>query len=139
MLFCKHFFLTSSKIQLIPIILFMKKNIFPLVMSLLMIFLFSCSSDSSDDMEPTPDPDPVTYTNTVNSIMTINCATSTCHDSSSPAQGLDLTNYTNVKDAFVNKNAMGLINLGNMPKNADKLSTSTINKLNDWIANNYEE
>ena len=119
----------------------MKKNIFTLVLSLLLIFVASCSSDSSDDMEPIPDPDPVavTYTNTVKAIMSSNCTTSACHDSTSPAAGLNLTAYASVKAAFDTGIALAQIESGSMPKNANDLSTTTINKIKAWIANSFEE
>jgi len=121
----------------------MKKNIPPFVLSLLLIFATSCSSDSSDDLEPIPDPDPdpvaVTYTNTVKAIIDSNCTTSACHDSNSPAAGINLTTYAGVKAAFETGTALAQIESGAMPKNASDLSATTINKIKAWIANNYEE
>lgn len=119
----------------------MKKNISPLILTLLLIFITSCSSDSSDDLEPIPDPDPVdvTYTNTVKAIIDSNCTTSACHDSNSPAAGLNLTTYAGVKAVFKTGTALSQIETGAMPKNTSDLSTSTINKIKDWIANDYKE
>jgi len=119
----------------------MKKNIIPLILLFASIFIISCSSDSSDDMEPIPDPAPteVTYTNTVKAIIDSNCTTSACHDSSSPAAGLNLTTYEGVKGGFQNNGALAQIESGAMPKNTSDLSTTTINKIKAWIANNYEE
>lgn len=122
------------------------KNIFyPLALTFIMFFFISCSSDSSDDMipSPTPDPDPnpveVTYTNTVKAITSSNCTASACHDNIAPQQGINLTNYAGVKSAFQSQGALAQIESGTMPKDTDDLSAATINKIKDWIANNYAQ
>lgn len=117
----------------------MRKNIFPLVLSLLLVSFTSCSSDSSDDMEPIPDPVSITYTNTIKSITTSSCATSACHDNTAPTAGISLTTYAGVKGAFESNGALSQIESGAMPKNNPKLSATTINKIKSWVAANYVE
>ena len=60
-------------------------------------------------------------------------------DNTSPTAGLSLTSYENVKSAFTSKGALALINSGAMPKGGTKFSSTTINKIKGWIADNYTE
>jgi len=100
-------------------------------------FTISCASDSTSDVEENTNN--ITYSNTIQPIMSQSCATSACHDSNAPAAGLSLTTFAEVKDAFQNNDPLARIESGNMPKNANKLSASTIANIKTWIADNYPQ
>lgn len=106
------------------------------------LFIISCSSSDDDDTgtpPPTQLPTNITYTNTINSIMSQNCNVSGCHNTTTMASGFALSTYDEVKSAFQNKSALSQIETGAMPKNASKLSSATINNIKGWIAENYPE
>lgn len=85
-----------------------------------------------------------TYTSDVASILNSNCATSGCHNSSSKAAGINLSDYTNAKNEFLN-NSKNIIAIHHgsgadaMPKNSSKLNDATINKLDCWTKNSCPE
>jgi len=77
----------------------------------------------------------VTYSNTIKTIMDNNCMG--CHSGSSPAGGIPITNYTEVKSLAANGRLMGTIEhkagYSPMPKNMAKLSDCNIAQLKIWI------
>ncbi|MFK5878707.1 MAG: hypothetical protein QM478_04330 [Flavobacteriaceae bacterium] len=103
------------------------------------LFIVSCSSSDDDSSPPTQLPTGITYTNTINSIMSQNCNVSGCHTTTAMAAGFALSTYDEVKFAFQNRGALGQIESGNMPKNRDDLSEATINNIKGWMAENYPE
>lgn len=94
-------------------------------------FFIGCASDSTDDIT-NPPPAKITYAQNVKSIIDTSCATSGCHNSATNASGLTLENYTQVKNAFLNKNALGRIESttnpmppsGNLPNNSIQIIKS---------------
>ena len=106
------------------------------------LLLFSCSSDDDDDDLPDPGIDPIptgmTYTKDIKGIMDQSCNVSGCHNTTKMAAGFALSNYDEVKDAFMN-DALIQIENGAMPKNESKLPQATINKIKGWIAEDYKE
>lgn len=101
--------------------------------------LTSCSSDSTEDVT-TPVPTSVTYTANIKAIIDQSCATTGCHNSTTSAFGLTLENYTQVKNAFQNKNALGRMEstTNPMPPNGNLPSTS-IDAIKKWKAQGYIE
>ncbi len=85
-----------------------------------------------------------TYTADVASILNSNCANSGCHNSSSKAAGINLNDFTNAKNEFLN-NSKNIIAIHHgsgadaMPKNASKLNDATINILDCWTKNSCPE
>lgn len=66
------------------------------------LFLIGCSSSSEPEMiiageGGSETSAKITYDKDVKTIIDNSCATSRCHDSSNPAAGLSLTNYSQVK------------------------------------------
>lgn len=84
-----------------------------------------------------------TYQNKVKALMDSRCATSGCHGGSSPANGVDLSNYNNVKSGFQNLSMMCNIRHESgcipMPKNEGQLSRCEIRALERWQENGYPE
>ncbi|WP_139958204.1 hypothetical protein [Flavicella sediminum] len=112
----------------------MSKNI--LIALCIPLSFLSCASDSAEDLtEKTTDP--ISYTNTIEAIITPGCASSNCHGGT---QNPELTSYELVKSAFQStggSSALGRIESGNMPKNASAFSSSTINTIKEWIATDF--
>ena len=110
--------------------------------SLLFIFtilLTSCSSDSTDDLT-IPIPNTITYTQNIKAITDTSCATSGCHNATSNSSGLTLETYIQVKDAFVNKNALVRMEstTASMPPSGNLPSTS-IQMIKNWRDQGYLE
>lgn len=103
-----------------------------------MIFI-NCTSVSSDDLT-VPTPDNITYTKNVKSIIDQSCATSGCHNATSNAANLILENYTQVRDAFVNRNALGRMESTTNPMPpSGNLPSNSIQIIKDWKAQGYIE
>jgi hypothetical protein len=111
------------------------KNLFSL---LLFTFLFvSCSSDSTEDLT-TPTPTSVTYTASVKAIVDQSCATTGCHNSTANSGGLTLENYTQVKNAFQNRNALGRMESTSNPMPASgNLPSTSIEIIKKWRDQGY--
>lgn len=91
---------------------------------------------------PTGELTAITYASKIAPIINQNCATSSCHDSSNPKGGLDLSNYLNTKNSFEatgSSSSIGRIESGNMPKNASMLSQANIDLLKTWIDTGFIE
>ena len=81
-----------------------------------------------------------TFTADIAPIINQGCNVTGCHNSATKASGLDLSTYALVKTAFGKTgslSAIGRIESGNMPKNGSKLSQDKIDKLKNWIQNNF--
>lgn len=81
------------------------KKLTIIILSLIMVQ--ACKHDSNSDNTPAePDNDPTVsntcdsdttyFVNTVYPILLSNCTTSQCHDANSPAEGVNLTNYSSI-------------------------------------------
>lgn len=107
--------------------------------TLFSLILVSCSNDSTDDLT-TPLPTIVTYNSNVKSIMDTSCATSGCHNATSNSANLILENYTQVKNAFLNRNALSRMEntTASMPPSGN-LPNTTIQILKDWRDQGYLE
>jgi hypothetical protein len=77
-----------------------------------------------------------TYTKSTASIINLNCTS--CHSSSNPSAGLNLSGYAAAKSSFLNGNSLCSIHHGSgckaMPEGA-ALSSSDIQKLDCWVKN----
>lgn len=67
-------------------------------------------------------------------VMNASCNLSGCHNSVDAASGVILDTYAGVKTQSLNGRLMSSTNLnGTMPKNAAKLSSCTLTKIQQWI------
>lgn len=128
----------------------MKKQItFVLIISAL--FMISCSNSSESDLIPDSNNSnnnnnnntTITYTNTIQSVITANCIT--CHGST-PTNGafVSLTTYSQVKSAVQNNGLIDLISRpqgspGMMPDNGTRLPQATIDNFIIWRDNGFLE
>lgn len=80
-----------------------------------------------------------TYTDDVAFIINTSCAIPGCHNSSSRANGIDLSTYEKVRDESNNRRFLGAIRrepgFSAMPQGSVKLSDNSINKIACWIEN----
>jgi cytochrome c553 len=80
----------------------------------------------------------VYYNPDIRSIMFNNCVT--CHGGNAPSDGLDLTNYANVKSAALNRNLKKRMNDANNPMpQGGLLSPLVRQKVDKWIADGFPE
>ncbi len=72
--------------------------------------------------------------------MDTSCATSGCHNAASNSAGLTLETYAQVKDAFLNKNALGRMEstTASMPP-IGNLPTTSIQIIKNWRDQGYLE
>ncbi|TCI93534.1 hypothetical protein [Tenacibaculum sp. M341] len=114
------------------------------------LFLSSCSSSevpAADDENPddgtggTTDPiAKVTYEKDVKGIINSSCATTSCHDSTSPAANLNLTTYTLVRNEAENGNLLGRVNsTSNFMPPSGPLPSSTRAILDKWKDDGFLE
>jgi hypothetical protein len=84
-----------------------------------------------------------TYSANIKSIMDGSCATSGCHNSSTQANGIDLSTYDLVKTESGKIRFLGSIRhesgFDRMPQGKSKLSDSTIDMIACWIENGSAE
>ena len=114
----------------------MKKIKLLLLTGCISLFMYSCTTT---EIPITQDPtNIITYNKDVRTIINNSCATSACHDNTAPAAGLQLTNYTLVKNAAQNGNFHVRIDAGTMPPSAP-LSNATKAIINKWRADGYLE
>jgi hypothetical protein len=113
------------------------KNVFSLL--LLSLFFFNCSSDSTDDLT-TPLPVTITYTQNIKAIMDTSCATSGCHNAAGNSANLILENFTQVRNAFLNRNALGRMESSSNPMPASgNLPNTSIQIIKNWRDQGYLE
>ncbi|WMX13953.1 MULTISPECIES: hypothetical protein [unclassified Aureispira] len=84
-----------------------------------------------------------TYTNHIKSIMDANCAYSGCHDATTKADGINLSNYGAVVSESSRARFMGSMqhegSYSRMPEGKAQLSTSDLQKIYCWIQNGTPE
>ncbi len=105
------------------------------------LFLLSCSSSSEPEIVPPGGGGTTaktTYDKDVKTIINNSCATSACHDSTNPPNGLSLTNYAEVKAAAQNGALHTRIDNGTMPPN-QPLAPSQKSIIDKWKADGYLE
>lgn len=119
------------------------RTILKLYPVILLLLLSSCSSGGDSDSSPDPDPTTITYTNTISTIISVNCIS--CHGST-PTNGatISLNTYAKVKTAVESNGLIDRISLpqGNsnmMPKDGTRLPQATIDKFTTWKNNSYPE
>lgn len=108
--------------------IFTMKNLF---LSIFLIVLFtSCSNNSADDLVA-PINQIVTYNTSVKAIIDNNCIG--CHNATTPAAGLALTNYSQVREAVLNANLIVRINSSSNPMPpSGKMPEPTIDLVEAW-------
>ena len=113
-----------------------------LVIGTFTVLISSCSSNSESDLT-TPPSTTITYTNTIQSILSSNCTS--CHGAN-PSNGasLSLNTYTKVKNAVTNSQLIELISKsqgssGMMPFGGTRLPQATIDKVISWKNNGFKE
>ncbi len=120
-----------------------KLTLIPLLL-ISFLLVYSCDSDDDDDIDdgddivtPIEDIDPY-YTNTIEPIINQSCATSGCHDAATKADGIELTSFDKVKDAFVNEHAWEEITSNRMPVGTP-LSQTDKDAIEAWIDSDYSD
>jgi hypothetical protein len=100
----------------------------------------SCTSESTKDLIAVEIPTFISYTNNVKSIIDQSCATSGCHNATSNSANLILESYTQVQNAFVNRDALGRMRSINNPMPASgNLPPTSIEIIETWIDEGYLE
>lgn len=107
----------------------------------LMIVLASCYNDKADKLYVSPttttcDTTTVTYSGSIQNIMTHNCAISGCHDGSNALARYNLTSYNGVVQS-ISHGLLDAINRNGsvvpMPQTGAKLSDCDITKITTWV------
>jgi mono/diheme cytochrome c family protein len=114
-----------------------------IILSIAIISLISsCYYDNEEVLYPNNgncDTTNVTYTNTIQPIMSQSCTG--CHGSSSPSGGIDLTTYSLVRASAEDGSLLGTMAFQSgyspMPKGGNKVSDCTLNKIQAWINKGY--
>jgi mono/diheme cytochrome c family protein len=114
-----------------------------IILSIAIISLLSsCYYDNEEVLYPNNgncDTTNVTYTNTIQPIMSQSCTG--CHGSSSPSGGIDLTTYSLVRASAEDGSLLGTMAFQSgyspMPKGGNKVSDCTLNKIQAWINKGY--
>jgi len=121
----------------------MKTNLTTLALIFLLLIWTGCSNSDNNDMVPDPPPPPpppsgeITYTNSIKAIVSSKCLS--CHGSTPTNDApMSLTTYTMVKEAAENRNLIGLVENGTMPKTGS-LTTAQIKLFTDWKSDGYLE
>lgn len=114
-----------------------------IILSITIISLLSsCYYDNEEVLYPNNgncDTINVTYTNTIQPIMSQSCTG--CHGSFSPSGGIDLTTYSLVRASAEDGSLLGTMAFQSgyspMPKGGNKVSDCTLNKIQAWINKGY--
>ena len=81
-----------------------------------------------------------TYDKDIKTLINNSCATASCHDTSSPAAGLSLTTFAQVKNAAQNGNLFTRVNNNTMPPSPNSpLSNTNKALLEKWKTDGYLE
>ena len=84
-----------------------------------------------------------TYTADIKVILDTNCAISKCHDASTKKKKIDLSNYISAKSESTNSRFLGAIQhkkgYTNMPRKAEMLEASLVEKISCWVLNGSPE
>jgi hypothetical protein len=113
--------------------------------SLIIIFIFSisflsCTRAFISDEEEIVNPinKIIKYNSDVKQIMTNNCIT--CHGGPSPSAGLDLSNFSNVKNAALSRDLLERMNDATAPMPQNGLLLLSTRKIMDkWKTDGYLE
>ncbi len=120
-------------------------------LSLLLTLTTACGDDEGSSVDYTADADCTvivaadnTYNNDIKTILNdYGCSSAGCHDATTAAEGVDLSDYAKTKNAFENKEVLCSIHHGSgcdpMPKGGSKMSNSDINKIDCWVKNGYAQ
>ncbi len=109
-----------------------------------MLVFTGCYYDKEDQLYPKPngggagcDTTTVSYAADIQPVLQQKCATSSCHDASSLANGYDMSKYSGAKLAADDGKVLRAIrqepNASAMPKGMAKLDDCSINKIARWI------
>ena len=108
-----------------------------LVVLIACIAFFSCRKDKVEETQGISEdcPELVSYTNNIQTFISINCSTSGCHNSNTGAAGYIFETHAQVEEhadiiLSVIRHETGV---SAMPQNGPKLADSTIRKMNCWI------
>lgn len=122
------------------------KKLLLIVLLLLLIFI-SCRKKHPNDYYydgvscNEPDDSLNTYSLKIGSILTTNCVSSGCHNSSSHKKKIDLEGYTNSVSSFNDKPILCAIyqdkGCKSMPKGGSKLSDDVIHDITCWAKNGF--
>ncbi len=113
------------------------KKFFPLFS--LALFFSNCTSVSTEDLT-IPAPSIITYTANVKSIIDQSCATSGCHNAAGNSGNLILEDFAQVRNAFLNRNALGRMESTSNPMPpTGNLPTTSIQVIKDWMEQGYIE
>ena len=112
------------------------------ILSIATISVVGCYKDNAEEMYPpagggsTCDTSNVTYSNTVNAIITTKCATAGCH-ADIYTTGIDLSTYAGVASIAASGKLMASIthsgSASAMPKGLPKLDDCSIAKIKKWV------
>lgn len=115
------------------------KFVFPA--AFLCLSLSYCKKDTVDTYDCTGVT--ATYTGQIKSILDASCAYAGCHGGSNPAEGIDLSNYTDAKSAAQKSSFLGSIQHKSgyeaMPQGGAQLDDSVIKAISCWVQNNMPE
>lgn len=108
-----------------------------ITVTILLVLAVSCRKDkvAVEPFNPEECTETISYTEDVQPILDINCSTSGCHNSNSGSAGYVFESHPQVSDnadiiLSVIKHESGF---SAMPQGGDKLSDSTIQKIECWI------
>lgn len=122
----------------------MKKMIIGSLLLCLLAMASSCEREEAEDIK-TYDCSGVTptYTADIKAILDNNCAFSGCHNSTSKANGIDLSTYAVAKSESEKKRFRGAIQripgYDPMPKGSGALDEALVEALSCWVQNGQPE
>lgn len=112
------------------------------LLSITTVSIAGCYKDNAEEMYPpgnggaTCDTTNVTFSNTVNPIITAKCATAGCHATGTPT-GINLSSYAGVASIASSGKLMASIthsgSASAMPKGLPKLDDCSIAKIKKWV------
>lgn len=115
------------------------KSILLSLAGILLLALTGCYYDKESELYPAPvcETTDIKYSTVIKPILSANCATPSCHGSSNPGGGYDLTTYNGVKVVVDNGELMGSITHASgyvaMPKDGPKLPDCQITQITTWV------
>jgi mono/diheme cytochrome c family protein len=109
------------------------KNVFSILITVIMFSTVSCSSDNDDDLSPTTNPPQntgVNYTSNIKPLIDGNCTS--CHGTTlSNGAPMPLTTAAQVEQAITSRNLIGRVENGTMPPSGN-LSAAQVQSIKDW-------
>lgn len=113
----------------------MKRQLYPIIGVVLIALVWSCTKDNEQDKFGECNPVDVKLSTDINPIFSADCFS--CHGTQNTFGGIDLTNYTHVKQLADNGSLLGSINhdanYSKMPQGGNKLSDCEILTIKTWI------